>query len=223
MITLKRIENGVLYHVYNEDIDADGSFIVPNGVTSIAGCAFWGCFGLTSVTIPDSVTYIGRGAFGRCSELTSVTIPNSVTSIGESAFYGCTKLTSVIIGNGVTRIEKYAFDNCITLTSKRANYKAFALTKSGELKCRNELYTVGEKSTVENNLRLCENGIHYCTNLFDIFNYYSGVYGKDFVIGICEVSDRNIGGGDDSKRCARWVKPKKILTREEVIKIMNGD
>lgn len=81
---------------------------------------------------------------------------------------------------------------------------------------------MGKKNYCKGPLELCGNGIHYCTNIFDIFYYYYGEYGKDFVIGICDVSDENVGGNDDSKRCARWVIPNRILTREEVINIMNG-
>ena len=35
-------------------------------VTSIGGSAFFGCYGLTSVTIPNSVTSIGSSAFQNC-------------------------------------------------------------------------------------------------------------------------------------------------------------
>ena len=63
-----------------------GAYAIPEGIESIAGGAFYGCIGLTSVTIPNSVTSIGEGAFGACSGLRSVTIPNSVTSIGDRAF-----------------------------------------------------------------------------------------------------------------------------------------
>ena len=63
--------------------------IILESVTSIGGCAFYDCSGLTSVTIPNSVTSIGGFAFCGCSGLTSVTIPNSVTTIGQIAFLGC--------------------------------------------------------------------------------------------------------------------------------------
>ena len=113
--------------------------VIPDTVTTIKSCAFFGCSGLTSVTIPDSVTYIGdaafcysgltsvtigngvtsieSSAFEGCSGLTSVTIPDSVTSIGGGAFSGCTGLTSVMIPDGVTSIESEAFDGCSSLTS----------------------------------------------------------------------------------------------------------
>ena len=72
-----------------------GNLVIPESViyegktypvTSIGHSAFYGCFGLTSVTIGNSVTTIGGFAFIDCYRLISVTIPNSVTIIGPSAF-----------------------------------------------------------------------------------------------------------------------------------------
>ena len=63
--------------------------VIPNSVTSIGDCAFYGCTGLTELTLPNSVRSIGDGAFSGCSGLTELTLPNSVTSIGDCAFYGC--------------------------------------------------------------------------------------------------------------------------------------
>ncbi len=117
-----------------------GSYVIPDGVTSIGGSAFVNCTALTNVTIPDSVTSlgpaafsgctnltsvtvphgvtaIGSGAFSACSALTNVTIPDSVISIGQSAFSGCANLTSVTIGNSVTSIGFLLFDGCKSLTN----------------------------------------------------------------------------------------------------------
>ena len=91
--------------------------IIPNGVTSIGGGAFYGCSALTSVTIPDSVTSIGGSAFLGCSSLTSTTIPDSVTSIGNGAFEDCSSLTSVTIPDGLTSIGAVTFSGCSSLTS----------------------------------------------------------------------------------------------------------
>ena len=236
------IENGVLISYDGDDTDVvipDGvtsighwafsdryeitSVTIPDSVTSIGWYAFFHCVGLTSVVIGNGVTTIGENAFTCCYDLTSVTIPDNVTSIGGGAFSGCHKLTSIDIGNGVTSIGGGAFSGCDKLPSVRTNYKAFALTRTGKLKCIDKIYTVGKKSMVRGKLKLCRNGIHYCTNLFDIFTYYYGEYGRDFAIGICEVSEENVGRAKcDSKRCARWVKPTRILTREEVIKLLNN-
>ena len=198
------------------------SVTIGNNVATIGNYAFYGCSGLASITIPDSVTSIGGSAFSGCSDLTAIVIPDSVTSIGNGAFRLCTSMTSITIGNNVTSIGEYAFFGS-GLTSRLGNYKAFILTPDGKLKCRDKTYTVGKRSFAEGPLVLCENGIHYCTNLFDVFNYYNGEYGKHFVIAECKVSKENIGTKDyDSKRCARSIVPEHILSREEIIGILNA-
>ena len=108
-----------LYHAHRLFLNGEEikDLVIPNGVTSIGGSAFYDCTSLTSVTIPNSVTSIGDYAFSRCTSLTSVTIPNSVTWIGEYAFQNCTSLTSVSIGNSVTSIGQAAFYGCTSLSS----------------------------------------------------------------------------------------------------------
>ena len=96
-------------HLYSDENTEIKDLVIPNGVTSISNWAFYGCYGLTSVTIGNSVTRIGIYAFCDCSSLTSVTIGNSVTSIDRAAFYDCSGLTSVTIGSDVTSIGECAF------------------------------------------------------------------------------------------------------------------
>ena len=113
----------------------EGTYIIPNSVTSIGCRAFYDCSSLTSVIIPDSVTSIGDWAFSDCSSLSSVTIPNNVTTIGGWAFMNCSSLTSpiynehyfvymptsysgiYIIPRGIKHIADGAFYNCSALTS----------------------------------------------------------------------------------------------------------
>ena len=111
---------GSSYNDYSNEYS--GNVVIPStvrysgkeySVTSIGYCAFFGCFGLTSVTIPNSVTSIGSNAFGFCDGLTSVTIGNSVTSIGSYAFSNCDGLTLVTIPNSVESIGSSAFEGCI--------------------------------------------------------------------------------------------------------------
>jgi hypothetical protein len=92
-----------------------GSYIIPNGVTTIADGAFYYCASLTGITFPNNLTNIENDAFSSCTNLASVTIPNSVTTLGDFAFQNCTRLTTVIIGDGVTSIYG-AFAGCISLT-----------------------------------------------------------------------------------------------------------
>ena len=101
---------------YAHDLYLNGekivNLVIPDSVTSIGDCAFFGCTGLTSATIGNGVTSIGDSAFKGCTGLTSITIGDNVTSIGYQAFYGCTGLTSATIGNGVTSIKDNAFKGC---------------------------------------------------------------------------------------------------------------
>ncbi len=108
------IVNNVLVKVNDEDIK-DGTFIIPDRVTSIGEYAFSGCTSLVTITIPESVTSIGRGAFYFCSSLETIVISGSVTSIGKCAFRDCWLLKIINIPEGVTSIGRGAFYNCSSL------------------------------------------------------------------------------------------------------------
>ena len=66
------IVNGILI----DGTTCTGDYIIPNGVTSIGGYAFYNCKSLTSIIIPNSVTSIGESAFFNCESLSSITIEN---------------------------------------------------------------------------------------------------------------------------------------------------
>ena len=100
----------------NVDIPAEIGGIA---VTVIGDDAFFGCWGLTSVTIPDGITIIGNSAFYGCTGLTNVTIPDSVTTIEDSAFR-VTGLTSIIFKSPITTI--YDSENTIPAAAKILGY-----------------------------------------------------------------------------------------------------
>lgn len=191
---------------------------IGNNVISIGYSAFSGCTNLTSITIPSNVTYIGSSAFYGCTSLTSITIPDGVTCIGVGVFENCTSLTDIIISNSVTTIGDGAFYNCTNLKTKKQNYKAFSLVDN-KIFCKNYEYTENEWSETLDNIKPCRRGYHYCDNLFNIFNHYSGVIDKDIVIYECEVGDIVIKCND--KFVTNRIKPVKRLYREDVIKILN--
>ena len=62
------------------------SVVVPNNITKIGYCVFYGCTSITDIKIPQGVTSIGDYAFRNCTSLTSVDMGDSVTSIGDYAF-----------------------------------------------------------------------------------------------------------------------------------------
>ena len=158
------------HHLYSDENTEITDLVIPNSVTSIGGCAFAGCSGLTSVEIPNSVTSIGDGAFylcsgltsveigysvtsigvnafSGCSSLTSVVIPNSVTSIGSSAFSGCTGLTSMVIPNSVKSIGSSAFYGCTGLTSVEIGYRVMSIGSSAFQNCSGLTSVTIEKET----------------------------------------------------------------------------
>ena len=87
--------NAIIETNSNTLIQGCATTIIPEGVTSIGGIAFYKCSNLTAITLPEGVTSIEVGAFFWCSSLTAITLPASVTSIGGSAFNGCESLTDV--------------------------------------------------------------------------------------------------------------------------------
>ena len=98
----------------------EGTFAIPDSVTSIGSSAFSGCTGFTSIAIPDGVTSIGSSAFFECSSLTSITIPDGVTSIGDTAFSGCSSMSDVFILN----------PNCLTEESAESIFSSTATIHS---------------------------------------------------------------------------------------------
>ena len=114
-------EDGILYLnnwlLGYKGNEINGDIKIQEGTKYIAGYAFAGCSGLTSVTIPGSVTTIGEYAFADCNGLSYVSIGNSVTNIGNNAFFDCCGLTSVSIPYSVTDIGGMAFAGCTGLTS----------------------------------------------------------------------------------------------------------
>ncbi|MDR0456169.1 MAG: leucine-rich repeat domain-containing protein [Treponema sp.] len=124
--TVYRSEGNCLIRIANNAlISGCKTSVIPDGVTSIAGYAFSGCSGLTSITIPNSVTSIGSSAFSFCSGLTSITLP----FVGATFFgyiFGAfresdqnnfipSSLKTVIITGG--SIDYRAFYGCSGLTS----------------------------------------------------------------------------------------------------------
>jgi len=76
-----------------------------SALISIGNEAFYGCSSLTGTfVIPQGVTSVGIGAFQGCRALQSVLIPNSVTSIGGNAFNGCSNLKTVRIDDGTVSL-----------------------------------------------------------------------------------------------------------------------
>ncbi len=66
--------NAIIRTDTNELVSGCKNTVIPNSVTKIGACAFYGCSGLASIEIPSSVSHIGISAFTYCTGLTSITV-----------------------------------------------------------------------------------------------------------------------------------------------------
>lgn len=89
-----------------------GSYVIPDGITEIMDCAFYGVDSLTRITIPASVNRIGHHAFFRCLNLDSVVVPEQVSEIEPYAFAECERLITLTLPSRLGQIGDYAFYNC---------------------------------------------------------------------------------------------------------------
>ena len=89
--------------------------VIPEGITEIKSCSFYGATCLTSLSLPNSLRKIGNSAFKMCSNIMChLYIPNSVTDIGHGAFNNCRGFYGdLVIPNSVTTIRNGAFWSCI--------------------------------------------------------------------------------------------------------------
>lgn len=88
--------------------NAQTSYTMPEGVTSIEDYAFDGSSNLESIEVCDGVTSIGSYSFGECSNLEKIIIPASVLSIESDAFIYSDNV--VIWGYANTEAETFAYE-----------------------------------------------------------------------------------------------------------------
>lgn len=97
---------------------AEGTYIVPDTVTEIAGCAFESTM-VSTVILPEGLEKIGTNAFFGDIDLVTVDIPGSVTEIGENAFRIYT--FEYIRGDKGSAAEKFAVDNEINFIERSSS------------------------------------------------------------------------------------------------------
>ena len=81
---------------------------IEDGVTSVGDFNFSNK-GMISLSLPNSVTSIGQCAFYGCGSLNSIELPNSLTRIGNNAFTGCNNLTTIVS----EIVNPYSIDNSV--------------------------------------------------------------------------------------------------------------
>lgn len=91
------------------------SYVVPDGVETIAEYAFQKCQNIEKFTLPESLSTIETSAFSNCS-MTSIALPSTVNSIGWMAFEECDNLETFIIPDAVTDIPMMMLSGCDNLS-----------------------------------------------------------------------------------------------------------
>ena len=91
-------------------------------------------------------------------------------------------------------------------------YKGF----DKNLRCKDKQYEIG-RTEHEDAARLCEAGMHFCTNPHDIFGYYSAGEGNRF----CEVTASGVSDEkeDDSKRVCKTLKVEAEISVFQICRI----
>ena len=94
-------------------------------------------------------------------------------------------------------------------------YKAFLpdmTTKHGD----DTVYEVGKTYTVEGEIKICENGYHFCKKCVDVYDYYSKP------CRICEVSVTGAVQTQGNKSVGRKLKILRELTADEISSLCNS-
>ena len=94
-------------------------------------------------------------------------------------------------------------------------YKAFLsdmTTRHGD----NTVYEVGKTYTVEGEVRICENGYHFCKKCVDVYDYYNKP------CRICEVSVTGAVQTQGNKSVGRRLKILRELTADEISSLWNS-
>lgn len=94
-------------------------------------------------------------------------------------------------------------------------YKAFnndMTTNHGD----NTVYEVGKTYTVEGEIKICENGYHFCKKCVDVYDYYSKP------CRICEVNVTGAVQTQGNKSVGRKLKILRELTADEISSLCNS-
>lgn len=137
-----------------------GALDVPEGVTSIAAYAFYGCTALSDVTLPSTVTRLGKGCFS-ASGLRSFDMPEGVSVLPDEALKECKSLRRVVLHDDVTSIGSHAMSNCEGLTSIEMPSTLASIGEYAFYRC----YSIAEVTVPEGVTELPQSAFQDCTAL----------------------------------------------------------
>ena len=122
--------------------------------------------------------------------------------MGYYVFDGCYKLSSIVIGDKTYKTQKVVNGKCKA-------YKAFNV----DMTWRGFQYEEGKTYEIKGKPKFHNYGFHACLSLADVFDYYCGKIGKDFVI--YEVELENVS--DEHHEDDSTVVAKKITIGKRIL------
>ena len=158
MKTITFTGSGDMYdYAYNTDVPwyAAGAMIenvvIEDGITSVAGCAFYKFNKIGTVTLPDTIKRINKNAF-YMSSVSEINFPSALETIGTSAFTKCNNLVHLDFNEGLINIENNAFADCESLTTVVLTPTIMGFGASAFDNCTNieSAYYIGTEEQFEN-------------------------------------------------------------------------
>ena len=105
IIFTKDLKSIVAYPDKREGVE----YVVPDGVETIADCAFYMCESLKKVTLATSVVSVGEYAFFKCVGLESVTLNEGLKTVGKNGFSFTEGLLELHLPSTIEKIGDYGF------------------------------------------------------------------------------------------------------------------
>ncbi len=162
-------------------------YVIPDTVTYVGDCAFYGAKKIEKIIVPTSVTELGWGAFRECTKVKNIDLSYNISVIGQTAFCECTALEGIIIPAAIKKIDTFMFSDCnnlktIFVPSEVTYIDAAAF--SSWLKVENVCYVGTEedwKNMSKSVKALQEAEVYYAGNLKNFVDrMYTVALGRDY-------------------------------------------
>ena len=109
---------------------------------------------------------------------------------------------------------------------KKYGYKGFNIKPDGTIYCSPyggyQEYKINEIVEIDGELELCKNGVHFCWNLNDVYDFYNFNY-DNVIVGKVEILGKTINDEDNKKSCTNKIKLVRLYpTKKQLMKESNS-
>lgn len=143
------------------------SITIPEGVTSIADYAFYGCKSLSEVALPSGLTTLGRYTFSGCNELNKVNIQDTKVNVIPEKCFAQTPSLQQLDTKGIREVGQEAFSGSgithLMLPGARS-LAAYALYGMSDL----EMVTLSQDARINKGLLMNATSLQQITGIPDI-------------------------------------------------------